>query len=443
LLFASFNMAGNPIFMLLCCLLQPLLRPLIQPFSRLHSSLTRLRRTGAALTWSGALVLLAACSPGEPDAGKGAKAAAPTPEAGYVVMKTESVVLNVELAGRINAFEVAEVRPQVSGIIEQRLFTEGALVKAGQILYRVDPRLYRTAEAEARANLVSAQATRQAAQARADRFRPLAQIEAVSRQDYTDAVATAREADAAVAQNRALLETARINLRLTNVPAPISGRIGRSVVTNGALVTASQAAPLATIQRLDPIFVDIQQSSADLLALRRSLASGAAVPSSADVQLILEDGSDYALTGTLQFAEAVVDQATGSVVLRARFPNPSGLLLPGMFVRAQLSQATAKAAILVPQQAVARDPRGQATVMVIGADDKAMLKTVQTERSIGDKWLVSEGVNPGDRVIVEGLGRIKPGQGVKPVAAASAPAANGPPATAASGAVPGNGRPNP
>jgi membrane fusion protein, multidrug efflux system len=382
-----------------------------------------------------ALLLAGGCS----DGGK-AQPPAPTPEAGYVVMKTESVVLNVELSGRVNALETAEVRPQVTGIIQQRLFTEGALVRAGQTLYRVDARLYRAAQAEARANLASAQATREAAQARADRFRPLADIEAVSRQDYTDAVGTAREADAAVAQNRALLETASINLRMTDIAAPISGRIGRSVVTNGALVTASQAAPLATIQRLDPIYVDIQQSSADLLALRRSLASGAVVPSSAEVRLVLEDGSDYALPGTLQFAEAVVDPATGSVVLRARFPNPSGLLLPGMFVRARLSQATASAAILVPQQAVSRDPRGQATVMLVGPDDKAVLKSVQAERSIGDKWLVAGELKPGDRVIVEGLGRIKPGQAIKPVAAALQPAAAALPASAAPGKTVANGR---
>lgn len=402
------------------------------------TALSELGRVSLSLAVWATLLVLGACS----DANE-VQPAAPVPEAGYVVLKAESVVLNVELAGRISAYEVAEVRPQVSGIIEQRLFTEGAFVRAGQTLYRVDARLYRAAQAEARANLASARATREAAQARADRFRPLADIEAVSRQDYTDAVGAAREADAAVAQNQALLETATINLRMTNVPAPISGRIGRSVVTNGALVTASQAAPLATIQRLDPIFVDIQQSSADLLALRRSLASGAAVPSSAEVRLTLEDGSDYAVAGTLQFAEAVVDPATGSVLLRARFANPSGLLLPGMFVRARLSQATASAAILVPQQAVSRDPRGEATVMLVGPDDKAVLQAVQAGRSIGDKWLVEGGLKPGDRVIVEGLGRIKPGQTIKPVAAGAQQASGAQPASSAPAAAAGNSRPNP
>jgi membrane fusion protein (multidrug efflux system) len=365
-------------------------------------------------------LLLASCSGGDDKKKKGTP---PVPEAGFVVLKSEAVPLVVELAGRTSAYETSEVRPQVSGIVRERLFTEGSIVRAGQVLYRIDPSLYRAAEAEAQAALASAQATRAAAQARAERFKPLAEIEAVSKQEYTDAVATARAADAAVAQNRAQLDTTAINLRHTNVSAPISGRIGRSVVTTGALVTASQATPLTTIQRLDPIFVDIQQSSADLLALRRSLASGESIPSSADVRLTLEDGSPYPVAGSLQFAEAVVDQNTGTVTLRARFPNPSGILLPGMYVRAQLSQATARDAILVPQQGVARDPRGAATVMLVGPDNKAVLQTVQAERTIGDKWLISSGLKTGDRVIVEGLGRIRAGQVVKPVPAGSPPAA--------------------
>lgn len=351
------------------------------------------------------------------------KKSAPPPEAGYVVLKTESVPLLIELAGRTSAYEVSEVRPQVSGIIRERLFTEGSVVRAGQTLYRIDPSLYRAAAAQARANVASAEATTDAARVRAERLRPLAAIEAVSQQEFTDAVATAREAEAAVAQNRALLDTAAINLRFTNVTAPITGRIGRSSVTTGALVTGNQAESLATIQRLDPIFVDIQQSSADLLALRRSLASGDAIPSSAQVRLRLEDGSDYGSVGDLQFAEATVDPSTGSVTLRARFPNVSGLLLPGMYVRAQLSQATARAAILVPQQGVARDPRGAATVMLVGPDNKVVMREVKADRTVGDRWLVTDGLQAGDRVIVEGLSRIKAGQVVKPVPAGSVPAA--------------------
>jgi membrane fusion protein (multidrug efflux system) len=372
------------------------------------------------------LIALGGCS----RADNGAKAPPPPPEAGYVVLKAESVPLVIELAGRLSAYEVSEVRPQVSGIIRERLFAEGTTVRAGQTLYRIDSRLYRAAEAQARANLASAEATREAAQARAKRFRPLAEMEAVSQQDYTDAVATARAADAAVAQNRALVEAAAINQGYTNVLAPITGRIGRSVVTTGALVTASQAEALTTIQRLDPIFVDIQQSSADMLALRRALASGDVIPSSAKVKLMLEDGGEYAAAGDLQFAEAMVDQSTGSVTLRARFPNPSGLLLPGMYVRARLSQAIASAAILVPQQGVARGPRGEPTVMLVGADDKAVMRQVKTERTIGDKWLVTSGLEAGDKVIVEGLGRIKAGQAIRPVPAGSKPASTAPTAAA-------------
>jgi membrane fusion protein (multidrug efflux system) len=353
--------------------------------------------------------------------GKKERPAPSPPEAGFVVVRTETVPLQIELAGRTAAFEMSEVRPQVSGVVKARLFTEGSIVRQGQTLYQIDPSLYQAAVAEARANVASAEATREAAEARAGRFRPLAAIEAVSKQDYTDAQATARQAAAAVAQNRAALDTASINLRFTRVPAPITGRIGRSIVTTGALVTTNQADPLTTIQRLDPIYVDIQQSSADLLALRRSLASGGVVPSSAAVRLQLEDGSAYSASGTVQFAEAMVDPATGTVTLRARFPNPSGLLLPGMYVRAQLSQATARDAILVPQQGIARSPRGEATVMLVGPGNKAVQRDVSANRTVGDKWLVTSGLKPGDRLIVEGLGRIKAGQAIRPVPAGSSP----------------------
>jgi membrane fusion protein (multidrug efflux system) len=361
-------------------------------------------------------MLLAACG-----GGKESKPTPPPPEAGFVVVRTETVPLQIELAGRTAAYEMSEVRPQVSGVVKARLFTEGSIVREGQTLYQIDPSLYQAAVAEAGANVASAEATREAAEARASRFRPLAAIEAVSKQDYTDAQATARQAAASVAQNRAQLDTARINLRFTRVPAPITGRIGRSIFTTGALVTTNQADPLTTIQRLDPMYVDIQQSSADLLALRRSLASGGVVPSSAAVRLQLEDGSDYSASGTVQFAEAMVDPATGTVTLRARFPNPSGLLLPGMYVRAKLSQATAQQAILVPQQGIARSPRGEATVMLVGPGNKAVQRTVTANQTVGDKWLVTKGLKPGDRLIVEGLGRIKAGQGIRPVPAGSKP----------------------
>lgn len=368
-------------------------------------------------------LLLAACGSSSADekaGGRGGRGGG-TPEAGFIVVQPTSVPLVAELAGRTSAYEVSEVRPQVSGVIRRRLFTEGSIVKAGQTLYQIDASLYEASAAQARANVAAAQASRSAAQARANRYAPLAKIQAVSQQEYTDAVAQARQAGAAVAQNQAALQTANINLRFTRVPAPITGRIGRSAFTTGALVTANQADPLTTIQRLDPMFVDIQQSSAALLALRRSIANGGAVPAMAQVRLTLEDGSDYGYTGTLQFAEAMVDPATGTVTLRASFPNPQGLLLPGMYVRARLVQQTVADAFLVPQLAVSRDPKGNATVMVVGPGNTAVRRIVRAERTLGDKWVVTEGLKPGDRVIVEGLGKVKPNQKIVPVPAGSPP----------------------
>ena len=349
----------------------------------------------------------------------------PTPEAGFVVMKAEAVPLYVELAGRTSAFETSEVRPQVSGVIKARLFTEGSIVHAGQTLYQIDPSLYRASLNQAAANLENARAQREAAAAKAERYKPLAKIEAVSKQDYTDAAALAKQAAAAVAQNAAQVETARINLHFTNVPAPITGQIGRSLATPGALVSAGQAEALTTIQRLDPIYVDIQQSSTELLALRRQLARGGGVPSAATVSLKLEDGSIYAAKGQLEFAEAMVDPQTGTVTLRARFPNPQRLLLPGMYVRATLSQVTDTNAILVPQSGVSRNPQGEATVLLVGADDKAVQRTITADRSIGTNWLVTDGLKPGDKVIVEGLGKIRPGQPIRPVPAGSPPLPRG------------------
>jgi membrane fusion protein (multidrug efflux system) len=307
----------------------------------------------------------------------------------------------------------------VSGIIQARLFTEGATVKAGDVLYRIDPRLYESALSQAREDLNSAVATRDAARVRAGRLGELAKTGVVSRQDLLDAQATADAASAATERARAGLKAAEINLKFTQVSAPISGRIGRSVVTTGALVSAGQAESLTTIQRLDPIFVDIQQSSGSLLTFRRQLAGGDLARASTAVNLILEDGSHYAHEGVLQFAESVVDMNTGTVTVRARFPNPEGWLLPGMYVRAVFSPVQAREAILAPQQGISRDVRGNATALVIGADSKAELRTVVTERTVGDQWLVSKGLMPGDRLIIEGLGRIQPGQTVRPVLASS------------------------
>ena len=375
---------------------------------RTHTKLHRL--SALAL-----LLVLAAC------AAKPAKPPPRTPEVGYVVITTQTVPLMIELAGRTSAYETSEVRPQVNGVIKARRFVEGSIVHQGQTLYEIDPSLYRAAVAQAQANLANAEATREAAEAKAARYKPLADIEAVSKQDYTDARAAANQAAAQVAQTRAALETARINLRFTNVPAPISGRIGRSLVTTGALVTSGQATALTTIQRLDPIFVDIQQSSADLLALRRALAAGGVAPATAAVRLTLEDGSDYGSLGRVEFAEPVVDQNTGTVTLRATFPNPKGLLLPGMYVRARFIQSMAQNAILAPQEGVSRDPRGNATVYLVGPGNKAVSRAVRADRTVGDKWLVTEGLAPGDKVIVEGLEKVKPNQPVRPVPAGSAP----------------------
>ena len=387
------------------------------------------------------LLLLSACSRdaggGRADNGRGGDKKAP--EAGYVVLQREAVPLRLELPGRTTAFESSEVRPQVSGIIQQRLFTEGATVHAGDVLYRIDPRIYQAALSQARADLASATATRDAARTRAERLGELAKSGVVSRQDLLDAQATAEAAAATAERARAGIATAEINLKFTQVSAPITGRIGRSVVTTGALVSAGQAEPLTTIQRLDPIFVDIQQSSAALLAFRRQVAGGGLARTSTEVNLRLEDGSRYTHAGILQFAESVVDMNTGTVTVRARFPNPEGWLLPGMYVRAEFSPVQARDAILAPQQGISRDSKGNATALVISADSKAELRTVVTERTVGDKWLVSAGLQPGDRLIVEGLSRVQPGQTVRPVAvpAAAAPSpadAAGAPTT--SGAAP-------
>jgi membrane fusion protein (multidrug efflux system) len=367
------------------------------------------------------LSFLAACGPGKDakDAKGGGRGQSGPAEVGYVVVNPTSVALVSELSGRTVAYQSSEVRPQVGGVIERRLFTEGAFVQRGQPLYQIDSSLYSAAANQAQADLESARANQEAAQTLADRYKPLAAMEAVSKQDYTNAVAAARQAAAAVAQKRAALDTARINLRFTTVPAPISGRIGRSLFTVGALVTTSQTDPLATIQQLDPIYVDIQQSSADLLALRRALASGGATPAHAQVRLTLEDGSDYGATGVVEFSEVVVDQDTGTVTLRARMPNPQGLLLPGMFVRASFSQAMDTTAFLVPQAAVSRDPKGNATVYIVGAGDKAVPRKIIAQRTQDAFWVVTKGLEPGDKIITQGLGKIRPNAAIKPVPAAT------------------------
>lgn len=359
------------------------------------------------------LMLLAACSQ--------EKAPKQGPvEVGVVTLSAQNVTVASELPGRTVSTSMSEVRPQVSGIIQKRLFTEGSMVRAGQPLYQIDQRLYRASRDEALATLASAQATAAAAQAKAQRYRSLGDTEAVSAQDRDDVIATARQAQAAVQQARASLQTSNVNLEFTLVRAPISGRIGRTLFTPGALVTASQTDPLTTIQQLDPIYVDVTQSSAQLLALRRSLASGKTLPASATIRLKLEDGSDYPLEGRIEFAEPIVDPDSGTVTLRARFPNPDGLLLPGMFVRVVAPQSVVPNAILAPQQGIARDPKGNATALVVTKANKVEQRTVTAAQAIGDKWLITAGLKAGDRLIVEGTDKVQPDATVKPVPVASA-----------------------
>ncbi len=359
------------------------------------------------------LMLLAACSQ-EKAPQKGPV------EVGVVTLSAQDVTVASELPGRTVSTSMSEVRPQVSGIIQKRLFTEGSMVRAGQPLYQIDQRLYRASRDEALATLASAQATAAAAQAKAQRYRSLGDTEAVSAQDRDDVIATARQAQAAVQQARASLQTSNVNLEFTLVRAPISGRIGRTLFTPGALVTASQTDPLTTIQQLDPIYVDVTQSSAQLLALRRSLASGKTLPASATIRLKLEDGSDYPLEGRIEFAEPIVDPDSGTVTLRARFPNPDGLLLPGMFVRVVAPQSVVPNAILAPQQGIARDPKGNATALVVTKANKVEQRTVTAAQAIGDKWLITAGLKAGDRLIVEGTDKVQPDATVKPVPVASA-----------------------
>jgi membrane fusion protein (multidrug efflux system) len=361
---------------------------------------------------------LCACSSSDPQAqgGPGGRGGQRGPiTVGFVVVQPTSVPLQTTLGGRTVAFETSEVRPQVNGLIRARQFAEGTFVRKGQPLYQIDPSLYRAAVNQASANVASARAQAEAARTLAARYKPLVEQQAISKQDYTNAVAQARQADAAVAQTSAALRTAQINLHYTSIPAPISGRIGRSLATVGALVTANQTDPLAVITRVDPIYVDMQQSAADLLALRRALSSGGAMPGSTQVRLKLDDGSDYAYTGTVQFAEMITNESTGTVTLRAQFPNPQGTLLPGMFVQSVFTQAVDPNVFLVPQPAVQRDIGGEAYVYVVGARNKAERRAVNATRTYGAYWVVKSGLKPGDKVITQGTGSLRAGAPIKPV----------------------------
>jgi membrane fusion protein (multidrug efflux system) len=361
------------------------------PYSRVD-----IRRALSALLVLGALSSLAACDDKKPTPN-------PIAKVRVVTLTAATVPLNTQLPGRTVPFRVAEVRPQVNGIVQKRLFTEGGDVKTGQPLYQIDPAPYQAA-------YDSAVAARDAAKLLADRYKTLSAANAVSKQDYANAFATQRQDEAAV-------EMAHINLVYTNILSPISGRIGRSAVTEGALATANQTTPFAIIQQMDPIYVDVTQPVAILLQLRRELATGqlkAAAQGEIPVHLVLEDGSRYEPAGRLQFSEVSVDQTTGSVTLRALFPNPDRLLLPGMFVHEEFEEGVQQGAVLVPQQGVTRNQSGEATALVVGPDNKVELRKVKADRAVGDTWLVSDGVKPGDRVIVEGLQYAHPGDTVDP-----------------------------
>jgi len=372
------------------------------------------------------LLSLAGCELGKPASQAPAGAPPPT-KVTVVTVQSEPVPLTVELPGRTAAHMIAEVRPQVTGIIKERRFQEGSEVKAGQILYLIDPASYQAAYDNAKAGLTRAEANLHAAGLKAKRYTDLAKTKAVSQQDFDEADAALKQAEAEVGAAKAALEEAQINLGYTEVKSPITGRIGRSTVTAGALVTANQAAALATVQQLDPIYADITQSSAQMLRIRRDLEAGRLQGSGDDhlaVKLTLEDGSDYGLEGELAFSEVTVDEGTGSVTLRARFPNPKGELLPGMYVRARLTLGVRNAAILVPHAALSRTPRGEAQVMVVDGEGKVEARDVTTVQSLGDRWVVTAGLKPGERIITEGLQKARPGtQVVAEEAAAAAPAA--------------------
>jgi membrane fusion protein (multidrug efflux system) len=388
------------------------------------------RRLGIALCAG----VIAACGQkaGAPQANGGGM---PPPEVTVVTVQSRSVPLTTELAGRTAAHQIAEVRPQVDGIVKARLFKEGSDVKAGAPLYQIDAATYRAEVDRTQAALAKAEADLAANKLKAARYEELVSYDVVSKQARDDVAVALKQSEADVAAARAALEAARINLGYTTVTAPIGGRIGRSAVTAGALVTARQSAALATIQQIDPIYVDVTQSSTELIRLRREIASGAIRSDrtgAASVKLTLEDGSAYPLEGRLEFTEVSVDPTSGAVTLRAVFPNPQHQLLPGMYVRAILEEGSLQNAITVPQQGVTRDPRGDAIAMVVAADGTVQPRVLKVNRALGDQWLVTEGLASGDRVIVEGLQKARPGAHVKPVER-SAPGAE-----AAKGATKGN-----
>jgi membrane fusion protein, multidrug efflux system len=359
-------------------------------------------------------MFIAAC-----DRKPAAPPAAPPPQVGVVTVRPEPVKRTTELPGRASAVLTAEVRPQVNGVILKRLFTEGDDVKEGQQLYQIDPAIYQATYNNAVATLAHDEAALADANAKVARYKPLAEAQAVSKQDYDDAVASQKEAQADIASAHAAIEQARINLDYTKVLSPIAGRIGHSTVTPGALVTANQSSMLALVTQLDPIYVDVNQPVTTLLRLRQELAAGdieKAEDGAAKVMLKLEDGSIYPLPGKLQFTEVNVNEGTGTVLVRAIFPNPQHLLLPGMYVHAEIDEGVNRNGILVPQQAVSRNPHGDAVVLVVGDGNKAEPRTLTTGPAVGDQWVITAGLKAGERVIVDGLQKVRPGMTVQPVA---------------------------
>lgn len=375
-------------------------------------------------------LLMAGCQPEQQAASM--PPAAPT--VSVVTLQPQPVLLTTELPGRTSAYRIAEIRPQVNGLIQKRIFTEGTDVQAGDLLYQIDPAPFRAVLKNAEAALVRSEANLPAIRSRTERYKELLADKAVSQQEYDDVAAALHQLEADIQYGKAIVETARINLAYTRITAPISGRIGRSNVTEGAIVTAYQPVALATIQQLDPIYVDVPQSTTELLRLKRRLADGRLNRNDASqetVALILPDSTAYPLAGVLQSQEVSVDPTTGSVTLRAVFPNPDSVLLPGMFVQTVIKEGVNQAAILVPQQGVSRDRKGNPTALIVDAESKTALRMLTVDRAVGDQWLVSAGLAPGDRVIVEGLKMLRPGTEVKAVpfkAGDAEPAAANPPA---------------
>jgi membrane fusion protein (multidrug efflux system) len=379
-----------------------------------------IRRAFRTSLLAASLGMLYACGPSAPP-----QAQRPPPEVSVIEMQPQRFELTVELPGRTAAYRVAEVRPQVSGILQKRLFEEGSAVKAGQVLYQIDPAPYRAALQRAEAELARARAAAEVARLKAARFAPLAASGAVPKQDNDDVQAIYRQAQADVQAAQAARDSARIDLDYTRIESPIDGVISESFLTEGALLTANQTQVLARVTQLDPIHVDIQRPTAEMLRLQREFDAGhleRSGPDSRRLELLLEDGTTYAQAGELKFSGVTVDQGTGSVTVRATFPNPDRQLLPGMYVRGRLLEGAEPAALLVPQRAVTRDAQGNASVLVVGKDDKLELRRIHTRRAAGDAWLISDGLSAGERVVVSGPLRLAPGMPVKPVAAGAAPA---------------------